>query len=393
MEQNFKLDQGTSCYFELFPWDDRLNTGHELVDAQHQMLVSLVNRFDQLLISPNPKQLNRALDELFQYANQHFDDEEHYWGMYLKDDDSFVHHCQIHESFKSKIADIRADLDTHPIEEAIESLVTFLLCWLLEHLVKEDMQMAAHVKAISQGQTSDETAQAQTHASNISNDYMLDTLLGIYRHLASGRVALLRERQVQQKLRNQLVETNKKLEQQLVTDPLTELPNRRHLNQIFNQEHSRIIRDGKRLNMFIIDIDYFKLFNDTYGHLSGDEILKRVATTLKSSCSRSGDYVFRVGGEEFVVLSSSETAAQAAQFAEHLRLSIAKLKIVQASTPKLPNLSVSVGGISIHPQLHHALNEYFEAADKQMYLAKSAGRNCVKLTETVCSPKLSIVRA
>lgn len=405
MEQAFPLLEGSSTYSELFPWDERLNTGHRPVDAQHQVLVSLFNRLDRLLIEPSKPQLDKALAELVEYVHQHFEDEEQYWQLFLTGDDALLAHQQKHQQFGQQVASIQTQLQNMPPEEASEALVKFLLHWLIDHLINEDMQMAALVDSIAQGLSEQEARHRLEREHQSSHNIMLETLLSMYDRLASSRIALIKEQRKQQQLRLKLMQANQQLEQanqqllrQSLTDQLTGLPNRRHLNQLFDKEHARIMREQKQLNMFLIDIDRFKQFNDRHGHLYGDRILKTVAEALQANCSRSCDYIFRAGGEEFIVLSSSQNMAQAEWFAERLRVAVAELRL-DISQPLNPSiLTVSVGGVCIQPQPQYLLDDYFDTADRQMYQAKSAGRNCVRLTsrmETttipIAPPKLNLL--
>jgi diguanylate cyclase (GGDEF)-like protein len=164
-----------------------------------------------------------------------------------------------------------------------------------------------------------------------------------------------------------------------VTDELTQISNRRYFNQRFEREIVRSQRYVRPLSVIMIDIDHFKAFNDTHGHLRGDEILRRVARILEQNL-RKADLVARFGGEEFVVLLPEIDKLHARTVAEKLRQAIASHHFENAHTQPLGKITVSIG---IASYLEDALQgeDLLEAADRMLYLAKSMGRNQVALIE------------
>jgi diguanylate cyclase (GGDEF)-like protein len=156
-------------------------------------------------------------------------------------------------------------------------------------------------------------------------------------------------------------------------DGLTGLHNRRWLDQAFRRQVERAQRDGKPLAALMIDIDHFKHFNDTYGHLAGDRSLRAVAMTLNDSI-RPGDLLARYGGEEFTVLLPETGREQSLAIAERLRRAVADQS--SRHMVALPAMSVSIGEALLRPA--DTLEQMLERADGALYAAKSAGRNCVR---------------
>lgn len=158
-------------------------------------------------------------------------------------------------------------------------------------------------------------------------------------------------------------------------DSLTELHNRRKLEEVLKQEFQRCARQGQPLSVAIIDVDHFKAYNDRYGHACGDEVLRQVARVLKENLHRPGDFVARYGGEEFMLVLSATDSQGARQLAERLReqISHASLKLPQANQ----GITVSIGGCSLVPSLLITTDEMVEYADRMLYQAKHLGRNCV----------------
>ena len=166
------------------------------------------------------------------------------------------------------------------------------------------------------------------------------------------------------------------LEDAARTDPLTGLRNRRALREEFNRELARADRTRRPLALVVLDIDHFKLYNDAYGHLAGDEALQRVATILEE-ITRSIEIAARIGGEEFAIIAPDADEAGGSALAERLRLAVAS----EFATTK-PSLTVSCG-IAIHrPGITKSRrDDLFGAADRALYAAKAAGRNRVEVAD------------
>ena len=163
------------------------------------------------------------------------------------------------------------------------------------------------------------------------------------------------------------------------TDALTGLKNRRKFDASIDAEWRRATRQKTPLALLMIDADHFKVYNDTFGHQAGDEVLIGIAICISDSVRRAGDCAARYGGEEFAVLLPAFSAAEALEVAETIRL-----KVQQWSE----HTSVSIGVASLTPDVTMEWSELIGAADKALYAAKAGGRNrCVVATV----PQLSLV--
>lgn len=171
------------------------------------------------------------------------------------------------------------------------------------------------------------------------------------------------------------------LEQMSQIDGLTGIANRRAYEQRLEQAWQRAIRSGERLAAVMIDIDFFKQYNDTYGHLAGDDCLRRVAATLSEVLAHGSDLLARYGGEELVGLLSGVDEAGPAMMAERLRASIETLQIPHDASRISPWLTISIGGASCRPTRDQRPSSLIEAADLQLFEAKRQGRNQVKLVD------------
>ena len=176
-------------------------------------------------------------------------------------------------------------------------------------------------------------------------------------------------------LQKELLETNKRLELLSVTDGLTKLHNHRY----FQDELARAFEESQRyqrpLSLAMIDIDFFKKVNDTYGHAAGDDVLKRAAALYRSSV-RSTDLVARYGGEEFAVMMPETTLDDGIAFAEKIRHLIEATTLDTQAGPIHATVSIGVASVP-HSRIHSA-KELIVAADKALYRAKRNGRNQVQ---------------
>jgi len=182
---------------------------------------------------------------------------------------------------------------------------------------------------------------------------------------------------VRARVRNHLqaVHQRRLLEQLALIDSLTEIPNRRRFTEVYEREWRRCMRSQKPLSLIMLDVDLFKCYNDTYGHAQGDAVLKRVAGAIQSALKRSGDFVARFGGEEFVVVLPDIDEANGWQMAEKIRQDVENEHIPYPESDAGPWLTVSLGGATQVPSAVDVDAGLFEEADRCLYEAKHNGRN------------------
>lgn len=194
---------------------------------------------------------------------------------------------------------------------------------------------------------------------------------GIYTFIIIRRKELIEET-VKERTK-ELNEANNKLELLSRTDSLTELANRRYFNDYLDLEWNRAIREKIPISLLMIDIDYFKFFNDNYGHIQGDRCLKEVAKELKDSLNRSIDFVARYGGEEFVLVLPNTLNAEIV--AQRCQKNIESLEIPHEYSKVSKYVTVSIGLTTMIPSLELSKTQLIMQADKALYQAKEKGRN------------------
>jgi diguanylate cyclase (GGDEF)-like protein/PAS domain S-box-containing protein len=170
------------------------------------------------------------------------------------------------------------------------------------------------------------------------------------------------------------------LQRAAMLDPLTQIANRRHFDAFLHNEWQRAIRNAQPLSLVVLDVDHFKLYNDTLGHAAGDLCLQKVAETLQLHAARPTDLAARYGGEEFVLLFAETPAESAVRLAGMIRAAVEALEIPNPRSTTSPWLTVSVGVATIVPTQLDAIDNLFVCADRAMYAAKAGGRNRVEAT-------------
>jgi two-component system cell cycle response regulator len=180
------------------------------------------------------------------------------------------------------------------------------------------------------------------------------------------------------------------LQHAAMVDQLTQIANRRRFDSFLEQEWLRALRSGQPLALIVLDVDHFKLYNDTLGHAAGDLCLQQVAAALQSRALRPTDLAARYGGEEFVLLFAETSLDTATVLAESIRALVESLHLPHPRSETSPWLTVSIGVATIAPTQFDRIEQFFVAADRMMYAAKEAGRNRVMTTNPGGQPWQSL---
>lgn len=172
-----------------------------------------------------------------------------------------------------------------------------------------------------------------------------------------------------------LRESNYKLEKLSLFDALTGIANRRNFDQTLEKEWKLAIKEQGVISVIMLDIDFFKQYNDTYGHLQGDACLKEIAAALVECVNKETYFAARYGGEEFVIVLSNADKERAMEVAEKVRDKIESLKIEHQNSKVSKYVTVSLGVNTVHPIKHSNMVEFLSGADEALYKAKQSGRN------------------
>ena len=195
-----------------------------------------------------------------------------------------------------------------------------------------------------------------------------------------SRAFELRTKEEQRKVTHQkLSENYGQLSEQAFLDGLTNLANRRYFDKVLESEVRRASREQSNIALLFCDVDYFKAYNDNYGHMEGDRCLKSIAKVMQNEFQRAGDFVARFGGEEFAVILSGTLADDAFDSAEKLRKNIYDMAIEHRASP-IGQVAMSIGISSIIAPDPNDSKKLLSKADKALYKAKNRGRNRVEIS-------------
>ena len=225
----------------------------------------------------------------------------------------------------------------------------------------------------------------------ISKPFQMEEVLArVATHLELRRVQralheqnrlLVREVEERHRAEQALAEANRELQRLSKVDGLTQLPNRRHLDEYLEQQWARLGRTRQPLALILCDVDHFKSYNDSYGHQAGDDCLRAIAAELRDSLKRPGDLAARYGGEEFLLILPETDAAGALHLTEAIRLAVRKRAIEHAHSTAANRITLSFGVAVQMPGPGTSIEKLVAAADRALYAAKQAGRNRVVLDE------------
>ena len=162
----------------------------------------------------------------------------------------------------------------------------------------------------------------------------------------------------------------------VITDELTKISNRRYMEFQLKSAREETIEFNQPFGILFMDIDHFKKFNDEHGHHVGDLVLQQVAQTMQDALKRPSDTVYRSGGEEFAILLANTDMSGALQVAELVRSAIANLSLHYQNTDLM--VTISIGVCAATPHVRNDQEFMYQRADKALYSAKAAGRNCVR---------------
>lgn len=218
-----------------------------------------------------------------------------------------------------------------------------------------------------------------------ANDYLVKLpdnieLVARIRYHSRSYMTLLQRDEAYRALRvsqQQLLDTNLVLQRLMNSDGLTGLSNRRHFDEYLELEWRRSTREQTQISLLMIDVDYFKAYNDAFGHLEGDEALRQVAKAIRANSSRPSDLPARYGGEEFALVLPNTSPGGARLLAEKLRQTIASMNIPHIAPSQGSSLTVSIGLATVVPQVGSHSRQLIQSADQGLYAAKHNGRNRV----------------
>ena len=362
-----------------FQWNQSFVTGLGAVDGQHRRLVELINQLGDLLADDRLSEdnLEELLKELVNYAGYHFREEEDLMERANMDPRHVEAHKAAHAGFIEEVILLREGLGKDN-PEAARRLLDYLSHWLAYHILGQDQNMAAQMKAIAVGASPAEAYEVEEETAEGATGPLLTALSGLFAQVSERNRELVQltqdlEERVQQRT-EELVEANHKLEALSLTDSLTGLPNRRHARHWLETLWQESEAEGHALACVMLDADHFKTVNDTHGHDAGDRVLVAFGHAVRDAL-RTDDLVFRLGGDEFLVLCPRTDLDGALQVAEQIHQAVTALRVPTGDSHWTGSASI---GVAVRGPGMSGLDELIQLADRGVYLAKAQGRNCVR---------------
>lgn len=377
-----------------FVWGPEFSTGIGLVDDQHQRLVDLFNRLADALLEPEASaeaSITSAFHALTAYVREHFALEEGMMRVHHVDRRHIDLHVELHDQFSEQVHAMW--MARGAIGNPAEVFLSFLTSWLCAHVLGTDQVLARQIQAIQAGVTpADAYARELTRPRDPSAEAMIKALRNLYQVVSRLGVDLtaanrqleerVAARTTELRLANEaLQEANHKLAVFAQTDGLLGIANRKYFDERFRDAWHRAMREREPLAVVMLDVDFFKAYNDHYGHLAGDACLQAVARAAAERVVRAVDLLARYGGEEFIVLLPNTGLDGAAKVAREICEAVSELRLPHAHSSVAAWVTLSAGAAAWTPGRDEDAAVLLAAADTALYRAKQEGRARVCLMQ------------
>ncbi len=375
---------------ETFVWDDNFVTGLPEVDRQHHGLVDLFNELNESLFhgsDTSAQTLEAIFDRLLAYAAMHFSDEEALMRQVGLDPRHIDTHHHMHEQFVDQVRGMWAS--RHTLRQPSETIMGFLTSWLGLHILGIDQAMARQMAAMAAGQTAEEAFEHEARHNNQGTQALLKMVGNLYHVLAQQNTDLVSANQsLEQRVlertqalalaNDELQAANRLLQAFSRTDGLLRIHNRAYFDERLLEEVARARRLKQPLGLLMMDVDFFKRYNDTYGHQAGDVCLQAVARAVGGVVKRRTDFLARYGGEELVALLPNTDGPGAMLVAQRVNAAVLAMAVPHAQSDAAAVVTLSVGVASAVPALTDdalAGADLLSVADAALYQAKHQGRD------------------
>ncbi|MBP9940418.1 MAG: diguanylate cyclase [Comamonas sp.] len=369
-----------------FVWDQHFVTDLESVDEQHHALVDLFNELSRGLFSKRSDRevvLADTYARLLSYTEHHFQEEEELMAKFAVDPRHVESHRSMHQQFVEQVIMLWAQRTT--MTDPATTLVGFLTSWLGLHILGIDQSMARQIKSIREGMGPADAYDKERGNHDNGTQALLKMIGKLYTALTAQNAQLALANQTLEarvaRRTRELEDANARLKALSCTDALLGIANRAHFNERLEQACAIARRSGRPVGMLLIDVDYFKRYNDRYGHLQGDSCLQAVAKAIQGCAHRETDVVARYGGEEFAVILADTDMDGAYAVAKRMVQAVQALGLAHDSSQAAPVVTISAGACSLVPTGAGA-KLLVREADQALYRAKGAGRNCAMKPET-----------
>jgi len=379
---------------DTFIWDRNFITGLPEVDRQHHELVDLFNALSHSLFhgsDTGTAELEAIFQRLLAYAAKHFADEEALMTSVGLDTRHLASHQHLHRQFVEQVRSMWTL--RHTLKQPAETIMGFLTSWLGLHILGVDQSMARQMAAISVGTSAADAFEHEARDTDQGTQALLKLVGNLYHVLAQQNNDLVdANQQLEDRVaartrdlaaaNDQLQAANHKLQAFSRTDGLLRIHNRAYFDERLLEEVARARRQSQPLALLMMDVDFFKRYNDTYGHQAGDACLQAVARAVGGVVKRRTDFLARYGGEELVALLPNTPGDGAVLLAQRVIDAVRAVGLAHAASEVASVVTLSIGAASALPTLPgdaEAGVQLLALADAALYQAKHQGRNRVVL--------------
>lgn len=373
---------------DTFVWDQNFVTGLPDVDKQHHALVDLFNELSSSLFLTDDSReavMSEIFDRLVAYTHYHFSDEELLMEAEGVDQRHVLAHKSLHQQFVAQVHSMWQQRGL--MGDPAETFVGFLTSWLGMHILGIDQSLARQITLIRQGMSPAQAFEQENSAYDNGTQALLKMIGKLYHVLSAQNTELAQanqrlEERVARRTRElaltneELQQANLRLEAFSRTDGLLQIANRGYFNDRLAQACASAARRQEPVGLLMIDVDFFKRYNDTYGHQAGDACLQAIAKAVQSATQRTTDLVARYGGEELAVILPDTDEQGTAEVARRVVAAVLALEREHKASDAAPFVTVSVGAACQIPEGVAGDKNLLSSADAALYRAKEAGRNC-----------------
>lgn len=375
---------------DTFVWDRNFITGLPDVDRQHHELVDLFNELNRSLFhghDTGAAELEAIFQRLLAYAAQHFADEEALMAEMGLDTRHQQAHQHLHQQFVAQVRSMWAL--RHNLRHPAETIMGFLTSWLGLHILGVDQSMARQVAAMRAGASAAQAFDRESTEADQGTQALLRLVGNLYHVLAQQNSDLVAaNQQLEDRVsartldlaaaNEQLRTANLQLQAFSRTDGLLRIHNRAYFDERLLEEVARARRLHQPLAILMMDVDFFKRYNDACGHPAGDACLQAVAKAVGSVVKRRTDFLARYGGEELVALLPNTPPDGAMLVANRVLVAVRSMGLAHPASDVAPYVTLSIGAASGLPRESddaQAGAQLLALADGALYRAKHEGRN------------------
>lgn len=374
-------------------WAVEFESGLGVFDDQHRQIVEMINELSASLDAEGVEaadHFHTVVNRTFDSASKHFADEEKMMRDIGVDPRHVGQHFTDHQRFIEQLNNIWDA--RHTIVSPAGVLLEFLVAWLRFHILDEDQTLVRQIQLIQSGQSPSEAYEAvegaidRTNTIRVAGRQLHQVMADQIDYLVKSNQLL--EARVMERTR-ELEIVNQRLEMLSRMDGVLGISNRAYFDDRIKTEWRLARRNKQPISLLMIDVDYLKLYNDTYGHIEGDNCLRSVARAAREGLFRPTDLVARFGGEELVVLLPNTTLEGARLVAERIKSQVDGYAIPHAASSVSKKVSVSIGLATLEPANGGEALSLLLQAEDALCQAKKRGRNLIQAYRDVVTLTLA----